>query len=120
MGAGIAAQMRERHQHNYLVYREACDKQQFQPGGVLLVKDGAFVIANLASQRWPGTNALLIWITEAVTRMYGEMRFRGLGSVAFPRIGAGIGGLNWDDVGAAVAGIARAHPDIVTEFWTYA
>jgi hypothetical protein len=66
------------------------------------------IILNLVTQVSPGSDARLGAIYPAVTAALAECHYRGVGTLALPRIAAGIGGLEWT---AVLAEIARAYFD---------
>jgi O-acetyl-ADP-ribose deacetylase (regulator of RNase III) len=100
MGAGIAAQFRQRWPDMYESYRKRCAKAAMIPGDILPWKDGSgLVIFNLATQQAPGPCAQPWMITAAIGRMITEavhdFRFY-ITEIGLPMIGCGIGGLDPD------------------------
>jgi O-acetyl-ADP-ribose deacetylase (regulator of RNase III) len=97
MGAGVAKTVRERYPLAYEYYRTACLKGEFVLGTAQLVdaSNDKFVY-NLATQRSPGPDATPWGVFLAFSNMGEDMIGLGLYTVAIPRIGAGIGGLNWE------------------------
>lgn len=99
MGAGIAAAFRGRWPQMYRDYRDVCQSGELVPGDVFFwtAPDG-LVIANMATQDDPGPNARLEWVESAALRVASYTSRLGDVRVALPRIGCGIGGLEWKDV----------------------
>jgi len=101
MGAGVAASIANRFRHNYLEYRQRClaKPRQFNPGDLFAwcSPEGHWVL-NLATQDQPGPNAKLEYIEQALKKVVVWAGENSVERAAFPRIGAGIGGLDWDDV----------------------
>jgi O-acetyl-ADP-ribose deacetylase (regulator of RNase III) len=98
MGAGIAKHVRDRWPGAYDEYRALCDRGFFKPGSVHAWSDwrtGQHVF-NLGTQLDPGPCASLSAIEEAVSWMFRTKPGNGLHVIAIPRIGCGIGGLDWD------------------------
>lgn len=122
MGAGIAAEFKRRYPENYALYQEACSKRELEPGGLLTCDDGALpfpsiIIYNIASQEKPGPDARLDWLESGVALAIEDAKNRRLSKIALPRIGCGIGGLNWDEVKMTLEMLAAIyHFDI--EVWT--
>lgn len=106
MGAGIAKEMRKRYPVMHERYQSMCDNQTFTTGGVFLysVPEEPLHIANLATQKYPGRNAKLEYIIDSMSKLVElcEMYTPEISPIAMPRIGAGIGGLDWDDVVVAL------------------
>lgn len=102
MGAGIAKQVREKFYDVFCAYKHACDVGNFPLGTAQAVYSSPAGYAgrwtyNLATQRAPGPDATTWGIFLAFSNMGEDMIGRNFYEVAIPRIGAGIGGLNWDD-----------------------
>lgn len=120
MGAGVARLVREWHPEVYVVYKAACDDGSFRVGSALPVwcapsKAGDRLVYNLGTQRYPGANATPWGVFLSFANMAEDAWVRGIDTISIPRIGAGIGGLNWDnDVLPAIEeALSRStHPDL--------
>lgn len=120
MGAGIAKQFRERYPDMYSQYRRECQFGRLQPGGMMayLPGHGEFgAVYNIASQRETGPNAKIEWLGAGVYYALKDAESRGFGKIAMPRIGTGIGGLDWEEVEPWLRGLARAS-NVDIEVWT--
>lgn len=102
MGAGIAIQFKKRYPEMFKEYRNRCLKQQFVVGSIYSYS--AFDrkrIYNLGTQQYPGACASLVAIKVLLAQIcdeYFDIEEGPIRSVAIPRIGCGLGGLNWLDV----------------------
>ena len=96
MGAGIAAAFKTKYPMNYLAYKSLCnEKKCYVPGSVFVSHEAdGRIIANLATQFYPGPNARLEWL-EASLRSFEKLGFE---FITLPWIGCGIGGLDKKDV----------------------
>ena len=110
MGAGIATEFRRRWPEMYTAYRALCRSGRFRPGDVMPWDAGDVVVYNLATQPVPGPSATLRAIRTAVGRALADAETRGIARVGVPRIGAGLGGLDWVDVEAALRAVGEASP----------
>lgn len=116
MAGGIAAQFAQRWPGILGGYQFQCYTGALEPGEIQVYEaPNGPLVYNLATQRFPGADARLHWITSALANMRAHMQVRGLDRVAMPRIGCGIGGLNWQDVEPL---IALASEGITVEVWT--
>lgn len=101
MGAGIAAQFRDKFPRNYQNYRNDCLNNMLHPGSLNGMVENGVVILNFASQDRPGAHAKYKWLfgslydgfvlmerDEGLVKSYGD-------TIAIPEIGCGIGGLEW-------------------------
>ena len=104
MGAGIAKQVRDQFPAAYSAYTAACRSKAFTVGTAQRVcvdpnGNRPNVIYNLGTQQNPGRDATTWGIFLSFANMFESMRRHDehRSRVAIPRIGAGIGGLNWTD-----------------------
>lgn len=109
MGAGIAKLIREAYQGAYPPYKTACDIGSFYPGVAQPTRSWnhgksstVTTVYNLATQDKPGPYARYEWVYAAFQNMFRHMKYAGIDRVAIPRIGAGIGGLEWERVEAVI------------------
>lgn len=106
MGAGIAVGFRQRYPAMYEEYRRRCKAtpRQFNPGDVLLWKAVQQPwVFNLATQEdCRRSRATPEAIERALLTMCALADAEGISSIAIPRIGAGLGGLDWRQVRAII------------------
>jgi O-acetyl-ADP-ribose deacetylase (regulator of RNase III) len=104
MGAGIAVVFARRWPQMEQAYRQRCRAGQFTLGQCMAwqAPDGPMVY-NLATQDRPGRHARLDAVVTSAEAMIEHARAHGIRRIGLPRIGAGIGGLRWDQVEQALA-----------------
>lgn len=105
MAAGFAAAVVKHYSADMVEsYKAACEEGSLTPGLVHTwpVDKGMPILINLASQEYPGNDARYTWLFSGLQGMHYEMwyetTFENPGTemrVAMPRIGCGIGGLDW-------------------------
>ena len=100
MGKGIALQFREAFEENYRVYRNACRRQNFQVGQVLIVEDsnliyGHKLIVNFPTKTHWKLPSEYIYIEQGLQSLRREIISRGIRSIAIPPLGSHNGGLDW-------------------------
>lgn len=119
MGSGIAVLVKNIYPAVFPPYKEACDAKTLKPGDMLPVKvtEDKWVF-NLASQRKPGADAKLEWLEQSLRTTFEFSIENGFSGFALPRIGAGVGGLNWEDVKALVARVSAEYPSVSIELWS--
>lgn len=103
MGAGVAKEVRRRYPTTYSLYRLHCEAGRLKPGDIQPVWEQDRYIINIASQRRPGPYARLEWIRRGIWESVLFLDAQSITSLAIPRIGCGIGGLNWETVRAGLA-----------------
>jgi O-acetyl-ADP-ribose deacetylase (regulator of RNase III) len=102
MGAGIAKEFRRRFPQMYSEYRQLCKSGQFQLGDIFVWQADGLLIYNLATQPVPRPSATLEAINASVRAALADAEQRSVPRLGIPRIGAGLGGLAWQDVAAVL------------------
>jgi O-acetyl-ADP-ribose deacetylase (regulator of RNase III) len=119
MGAGIAAGFRARWPDMYDAYRAACKAGALQPGDTMRWDVPGLTIWNLATQRNPGRGASTAAIRAAMDRMVGQAQGLAIRQIGIPKIGCGIGGLDWQqDVRPVLARYDHLPVDLVVYEFT--
>lgn len=125
MGAGVAAIIRDKFPAVYDDYRADYTLGHLWPGsshGYLTAwpqtSRGVWVF-NLVTQDQPGPHARLPWIAESLRRTLQRAHEMGASKVALPRLGCGIGGLDWrTQVHTIFSVMAMAYPTVDVEVWS--
>lgn len=118
MGAGIAKIVADRYPNVLLPYQQACKDKSLVPGGAQFVEvEDGFFILNLASQDKPGPYARLEWLESSLSSAVSFCEQEGLAGFAIPRIGAGIGGLDWDAVQEVINALGK-DSNVLIEVWS--
>src|SRR5260370_13224320 len=102
MGRGIALQFRKAFLENFKAYEAACERGEVRPGKMLVFETGRLTgpryIINFPTKRhWKGKSRMED-IDAGLSALVQEIRKRGIGSVAVPPLGCGLGGLHWGEV----------------------
>jgi O-acetyl-ADP-ribose deacetylase (regulator of RNase III) len=102
MGRGIAMQFKKAWPENFKAYAAACHSQEVQPGKMFVFETGQltnprFIINFPTKRHWRGKSRIED-IDAGLTALVMEIRQRGVRSIAIPPLGAGLGGLNWNEV----------------------
>ena len=115
MGAGLAKQFREKYPTMYKNYRADCKCGRYRPGWVYMehVYDGHF-IANMATKNDWRDPSETKWVIEGIRQLRETLDSTPkLQSVAIPRIGCGLGGLDWNDIRPfIIAGMTGCRCDV--------
>lgn len=109
MGSGIAGQMSKRYPTMYNSYRAKCNSEQFNPGSCWVWTNPdpkEHSIANLGTQLEPGNCATLEYVQQSLEKLLDSEPE----AIALPHIGAGIGGLKWEDVKSLIEDLAVKYP----------
>ena len=127
MGSGIAKAFRALYEKEvYDPYKELCDRNRgvsHYIGGsaqiLPLNKEETRFAVNLFTQYYPGANAKLDLIAGALDDFISNVRSHPerypYKPLAIPAIGAGIGGLRWEDVANVLERVAKDAPPFCDE-----
>lgn len=119
MGAGIAIRFKTKYPAMFLEYRRRCrvSPRLFNLGDAFLwVEEGAPFVFNLGTQEYIGANATYPAVGKSLTSMRSQLFANSLTSVAIPKIGCGIGGLNWERVKGLIEDVFR---DTTLDIYVY-
>lgn len=99
MGAGIALQVARVYPVVEYHYKQAVQRGTFPLGSAQLIHPNGFRrVFNLGTQFQPGRDASLRAVYLSFTNMAETCYVQKIKRVAIPRIGCGIGGLEWDPI----------------------
>ncbi len=116
MGRGIALQFKKAFPANFRAYAVACEAGEVQPGKMFVYDTRSFAnpryIINFPTKRhWKGKSRMED-IESGLTALAREVQERGIKSIAIPPLGAGLGGLDWDEVRPRIEAALRDVPDL--------
>ncbi len=102
MGKGIALMFKERFVENFRLYAAACKAKEVQTGKMFVTQvhefDGPRWIINFPTKQHWRAPSRMEWIIEGLQDLRQFLIEQHVQSVAIPPLGAGNGGLEWDDV----------------------
>lgn len=102
MGKGIALMFKERFDENYRLYSAACKVKQVQTGKMFITKvnelDGPNWIVNFPTKEHWRSPSQMQWIKSGLQDLRCFLIENKIHSIAIPPLGAGNGGLRWEDV----------------------
>lgn len=116
MGKGLALQFRRAFPDNYQFYRSACQRNEVQPGRMLIFPTNRFenphYIVNFPTKRHWKARSTLQDIDAGLVALVGEIRRFDFGSIAIPSLGCGNGGLDWNVVRPRILKALTELPDV--------
>lgn len=113
MGAGIALRFKLLYPDMFKQYAELCELGVLSLGmNFTWAGHDGRVIFNLASQYDPGPHASLDAIRTSLWDASWTAVCADIFKIGLPKIGAGIGGLDWVDVEAVIKEVALDFPEI--------
>jgi O-acetyl-ADP-ribose deacetylase (regulator of RNase III) len=98
MGKGIAIEFKTRWPAMYSAYKKACLEKRISCGELFIWQDQNSFIFNAITQPRLGACAKYDFVENCCKLAKEQCEVRGVSKLGLPRIGAGIGGLDWDQV----------------------
>lgn len=116
MGKGLALQFKRSYPENYRCYRQACRSGELTVGKVFTFDAGdrrrpRYVINVPTKEHFRGGSTLAI-VQAGIDALVAEVRRLGVGSLAVPALGCGLGGLAWVDVFPRISAAFAPLPDV--------
>ena len=96
----------------WLFHKLLCKENKFCPGDVFDYDYGNGHIYNLGTQATWRTRAKIEYIEKALIQMLELASGDNVTAIALPAIGAGLGGLKWDDVKAVLNKVSNDYPNV--------
>ncbi|MCL2918613.1 type II toxin-antitoxin system antitoxin DNA ADP-ribosyl glycohydrolase DarG [Shewanella litorisediminis] len=116
MGKGIALMFKERFGENFRLYVAACKAKEVQTGKMFVTDvyelDGPRWIVNFPTKQHWRAKSQMAWVVEGLQDLRHFLIEQQVKSIAIPPLGAGNGGLEWDEVRKQ---IERALGDLDTD-----
>lgn len=106
MGKGLALAFRHRFDLNHRLYVAACQAGEVQVGRMFVTETGQasgprWVVNFPTKQHWRQPSQLH-WVSDGLVDLRRFIAQQQVRSIAIPALGAGLGGLAWPDVRAAI------------------
>ncbi len=116
MGRGIALQFKNRFPENFRAYAAACAIESVQPGRMFVYETRSltnpkFIINFPTKRHWKGKSRIED-VESGLVALVNEVRKLDIRSLAIPPLGAGLGGLNWDDVRSRIVAAMESLDDV--------
>jgi len=98
MGKGLAAELKRRYPEMFKRYRDLCREGKFKVGQLWLWKGpDQWVLSFPTKEDWRQPSRIS-YIEAGLEKFVRTFEERGITEIAFPRLGCGNGGLDWEDV----------------------
>jgi O-acetyl-ADP-ribose deacetylase (regulator of RNase III) len=118
MGAGIAREFKKRYPKMYKDYKDRCAKGEFEPGDAyIFMNESKPHIINLATQSMLG-GAEIEFIDKAFYWLRENYKKYDLRSIAMPKIGSGLGKVDWQQDVEPILNKYFDNGDIVIEVYS--
>lgn len=105
MGAGLAKEFKNNFPSYYKAYKDACKANLIQPGRMHIYPlngiHNQYIISFPTKTHWTNKSSMG-YIEEGLIALRHTIEYHHIASVALPKIGCGLGGLNWKNVRSAI------------------
>jgi O-acetyl-ADP-ribose deacetylase (regulator of RNase III) len=112
MGKGIALQFKDKFPKMYIEYKRLCKDGLFSLGDAYTYIYDNGTVFNLGTQTTWKTKADINAVESSLIKMLSYAQKNNIFKIALPKIGAGLGGLNWNDVKYIIDKVAKDYPQI--------
>lgn len=116
LDAGVAVAFKKQFPGLEDEYKKRCEDGRFSLGDVLVHVDGARTVYALALQTHWKSKAKLAALERSLARTVELATHAGITRIGIPRIGTGLGGLEWRRVKSVAAEIGSTTPIELTVF----
>ena len=98
MGAGLAKQFKDRYPDMFKKYKEMCYKGELEIGQPTVIHVSGCGVMLFPTKRHWSEPSELEFIEEGLAQIAHDYAGNPMNTFAFPKIGCGLGGLDWKDV----------------------
>lgn len=96
MGKGLAKEFKDRFPNHFIQYKRLCNDNELTIGNPKLIFDQRLIYLFPTKIHWKD-NSQLDWIDQGLEFIKNNWNST-YKSISFPKLGCGLGGLNWNDV----------------------
>ena len=98
MGKGLALEFKNKYPLNFQKYKAFCDNASFHIGNLLIVPvDNKFIVNFPTKKHWKNKSDLE-FIKIGLEELKVAIKDFNIKSIAIPKLGCGLGGLDWNEV----------------------
>lgn len=118
MGKGLALQFKNKFPNNYFKYRQHCLNGNLTIGKLLITTENNKKIINFPTKKDWRNNSELKYIILGLQKLETAVQRYNIKSIAFPKIGCGLGGLDWNTVLSEIIKFSkRISNDVIIEIY---
>lgn len=116
-GAGLALQFKQNFPESFAEYRNYCQSGNMQPGSVLISSEKDKLIVHFPTKQEWKDGSQIDWIKSGLDDLTTQVNDRGISSIAIPKLGCGLGGLDWAEVRPLIVAAAEKMPNCKVEIY---
>lgn len=118
MGAGLAKRFKQKYPKMYYEYKRICCEDRLSPGGTYVFFDVPTNthIINVATKDHWNSPSTYRYIVDGLFNINAEIKKYRIRSICIPKIGCGLGGLDWNIVYGHIRDIIHNENDELTVY----
>lgn len=99
MGKGLALAFKNKYPAHFENYKRACQSGEMSIEKVLVYKEinGPIIICLATKEDWRD-NSKIEYVSAGLDDLVEQIKTLGIRSIAIPKLGCGLGGLDWNEV----------------------
>ena len=98
MGKGLAHELKARHPEMFRSYKRICDQKLLDIGKLWLWRSSSQWILNFPTKKDWRRPSRIEYVEAGLKKFVDQFESKGIREIAFPRLGCGNGGLDWEEV----------------------
>lgn len=98
MGKGIAKAFKLREPDMFTAYKSICDQKLLEPGKLWLWRGSEQWVLNFPTKKHWRSPSRMEWVEAGLEKFANTYEVQGVTDIAFPKLGCGNGGLDWEEV----------------------
>ena len=98
MGKGIALQFKQKYPNMFIEYQKQCNQKTFDIGNLLLWKSSNKSILLFPTKKYWKDSSKIDYVEIGLQKFVNYYKKLEINSIAFPKLGCGNGGLDWNIV----------------------
>lgn len=98
MGKGLALDFKNKFPDNFKKYRKYCKSGEFTVGKLLIISENNKKIVNFPTKLHWKNKSEINYILEGLEKLKTAIEKYNIKSIAMPKLGCGLGGLDWNIV----------------------
>ena len=98
MGKGIAKAFKQREPDMFTAYKRICDEKLLEPGKLWLWRGSEQWVLNFPTKKHWRSPSRMEWVESGLQKFANTYEAQGVTDIAFPKLGCGNGGLEWEEV----------------------
>ena len=119
MGRGIALEFKNRFPEMYDEYARYCNDKRMHPGILYLWRKSEPWIINFPTKNHWKYPSKIEYIEQGMAKFSATYVMKGITSIAFPKLGTGLGGLQWSAVKEVMYRYLEPLPNLQVEIYHF-